>query len=149
MKKLYGSGTSEGTKLDAHYKEFKEALKALSNTLGLSKSAFNKKNKKELFDEVEKVKGLIMKMIEDVLPLQLNHEKRLEYLLSKLDTKTKQKEQKEAKKKAKEAEASKKAAETTESETSVTEASSETATTDVESQQVDLSEATKEVHDEL
>lgn len=47
------------------------------------------------------------------------------------------------------AEASKKAAETTESETSVTEASSETATTDVESQQVDLSEATKDVHDEL
>lgn len=101
MKKLYGSGTSEGTKLDNHYKEFKVALRTLSNTIGLSTSAFNKRNKKEVFQEAEAVRTLIVKMVEDILPLQLNHETRLEYLLTRLKTLTKQKEQREAKEKAK------------------------------------------------
>lgn len=101
MKKLYGSGTSEGTKLDNHYKEFKEALRTLSNTIGLSTSAFNKRNKKEVFQEAEGVRSLIVKMVEDILPLQLNHETRLEYLLTRLNTLTKKKEQREAKEKAK------------------------------------------------
>lgn len=153
MKKLYGTGTSEGTKLDKHFKQFKEALKALSNTLGLSDSAYMKRSKKEIFAEAEAVRNLIVKMVNDVMPLQLNHEKRLEYLLSRLNT-LKKRELKEAKKKAKEAE---KAALADESaETEAVEADPVEQAEPVEpSEPVETVESkapkekTEEVHDEL
>lgn len=137
MRHIYGGEQDEGLKLDQHFKDFKEALKLVSELANLSKSKFDKVSRRERFEKSDKVKQLIHKMMEDVLSLQENHQKRLEFLLSKLqrlkerreqqeqkqEQKKKQKEQKEAEKKA-----SAESVDTVSSETSDSNSSSETST---------------------
>lgn len=97
MKHIYGTDQSEGSKLNTHFSTFKQALKDLSEIIALPKKKFVKVLQRELFDKSEAVTTLLMDMMEDVVTLQSNHEKRVNYLLDqhkKLVTRKTQKEQK-------------------------------------------------------
>lgn len=102
MKLIYGQDKSEGFKLDAHFSTFKQALKEVSEFINLPKSKFDKVPQKDLFTSSEVVMTLLMQMMEDIVTLQVNHEKRVNYLLDQHLKLTERKSQKEYRKKLKE-----------------------------------------------
>lgn len=102
LRTIYGTGKSEGSKLDTHFSEFKQALKDVSEIINLPKTRFQKITQKNLFDRSEAVTNLLMQMMEDVVTLQANHEKRVDYLLGQHTKLTERKKQKDLRKKLKE-----------------------------------------------
>lgn len=102
MKLMSAEGKDKGLNLDVHYKDFKEALKGLSATIELPKKEFKKLTKRALYQTHSAVTNLIMTMMEDVLALQGNHERRINFLLDKYLKMTERKNQKIFRQKMKE-----------------------------------------------
>ncbi|SGZ54111.1 CIC11C00000004742 [Sungouiella intermedia] len=127
MKQIYGSQKSEAFKLDAHFSTFKEGLKNLSELVAIPKSKFEKIPRNDVFATSNIISTLLMEMMEDIVTLQANHEKRVNYLLDQHEKLLVRRNQREARKKMKEAEKA-------EAEKARAEAEKEKAEKDVESE---------------
>ncbi|KAF8005450.1 hypothetical protein HF325_000907 [Metschnikowia pulcherrima] len=94
MKKIYGVGQKEQFDLEKHFLDFKQALKELTEMVGLSKSKFEDLASQEKFEVSETVSSLTREMVNDVQILQKQHEQRITYLLTRLEKLKERKEQK-------------------------------------------------------
>ncbi|KAM9909767.1 hypothetical protein OXX69_005126 [Metschnikowia pulcherrima] len=93
MKKIYGVGQKEQFDLEKHFLDFKQALKELTEMVGLSKSKFEDLASQEKFEVSETVSSLTREMVNDVQILQKQHEQRITYLLTRLEKLKERKEQ--------------------------------------------------------
>ncbi|KAM9933601.1 hypothetical protein OXX80_006775 [Metschnikowia pulcherrima] len=164
MKKIYGVGQKEQFDLEKHFLDFKQALKELTEMVGLSKSKFEDLASQEKFEVSETVSSLTREMVNDVQILQKQHEQRITYLLTRLEKLKERKEQRLLKaklksEKEKEKEKEKENSESTQVEVSefesTTVASQDSATsTAIDEHVEDATDKTKETkpsedHDEL
>ncbi|KAM9891650.1 hypothetical protein OXX79_010574, partial [Metschnikowia pulcherrima] len=164
MKKIYGVGQKEQFDLEKHFLDFKQALKELTEMVGLSKSKFEDLASQEKFEVSETVSSLTREMVNDVQILQKQHEQRITYLLTRLEKLKERKNQKLLKaklksEKEKEKEKEKENSESTQVEVpdfeSETVASQDSATSPAIDEHVeDATDETKETkpsedHDEL
>ncbi|KAM9900091.1 hypothetical protein OXX79_005322, partial [Metschnikowia pulcherrima] len=160
MKKIYGVGRKEQFDLEKHFLDFKQALKELTEMVGLSQSKFEDLASQEKFEVSETVSSLTREMVNDVQILQKQHEQRITYLLTRLEKLKERKEQKLLKAKLKsEKEKEKENSESTQVEVSdfesTTVASQDSATsTAIDEHVEDATDKTKETkpsedHDEL
>lgn len=102
MKIIYGADKSEAFKLDTHFSTFKQGLKDLAEIISHPQAKFEKLPRKDVFLSSNIISTLLMDMMEDIVTLQGNHEKRVNYLLDQHEKLTVRKAQRDARKKLKE-----------------------------------------------
>lgn len=102
MGKLYGSKRGDELNLDKHLSVFKKSLEALSEMTNFAPEKFAKLTKHERFEKNEAVTSVLLLMMDDIVTLQKLHERRVDYLLTRIEKLRERKAAKEFKAKLKE-----------------------------------------------